>query len=59
MRRSKMHAIRSPRRQRQGELRHREAKRLGGLQIDDKLEFGGGLNGKVARLFALQEANPG
>src|SRR5215471_12127932 len=35
---------------------HVEAERLGGLQIDDKLEFDGGLNGKVARLFALQDA---
>src|SRR6516164_3390753 len=36
--------------------RHLDAERPGGLQIDDKLEFDGGLNGKVARLFALQDA---
>src|SRR5262245_22974533 len=36
--------------------RYFKAERPGGLQIDDKLEFDGGLNGKVARLFALQDA---
>jgi hypothetical protein len=37
-------------------IRHGQAECPGGLQIDDKLEFDGGLNGKVARLFALQDA---
>jgi hypothetical protein len=36
--------------------RYFKAERPGGLQIDDELEFDGGLNGKVARLFALQNA---
>jgi hypothetical protein len=34
--------------------RHIETERLGRLKIDDQLIFGGQLNGKIARLFALQ-----
>jgi hypothetical protein len=34
--------------------RHIETERLGRLMIDDQLIFGGQLNGKIARLFALQ-----
>src|SRR6516164_1737347 len=37
--------------------RHLKAERPGGLEIDDKLEFDGGLNGKVARLFAPAALN--
>jgi hypothetical protein len=38
------------------EQRHVEAERLGGLEVDRKLELGWGLNGKLARLLALEDA---
>src|SRR6266516_7401566 len=36
--------------------RHREAERLGGLEIDDKFEFGGQDDWQVRRLLALEDA---
>jgi hypothetical protein len=36
--------------------RHGEAKRLCGLEIDDELEFGGCLHGKLAWLLTFQNA---
>ena len=33
-----------------------EAQRLGGLHVDDKLNFGGSLYGQVGRLLALENA---
>src|SRR5260370_36276407 len=36
-------------------LRHGETKRLGGLEIDDQLEFGRLLHRQVGRLGALQD----
>jgi hypothetical protein len=36
--------------------RHGEAQRLGGLQVDDKLEFGGLQHRKVGRFLAPQNA---
>jgi hypothetical protein len=35
--------------------RNGEAKRLGGLEIDDQLEFGGLLDRQITRLFALED----
>ena len=35
-------------------LRHGEAERLGGLEVDDKLELGRLIDGKIARLRAIQ-----
>src|SRR5438128_3595364 len=34
--------------------RHRDAERLGGLEIDDQLHLGGLLHGKIAGLVALE-----
>src|SRR5215470_5890299 len=36
--------------------RHVEAKRLGGLEIDRQLKLGRGLDGKLARLRALEDS---
>ena len=36
--------------------RHLEAERLGGLEVDHQLELGRGLDGKLARLLALEDA---
>jgi hypothetical protein len=36
--------------------RHVEAERLGGLEIDHQLELDRGLDGKLARLRALEDA---
>ena len=36
--------------------RHGEAERLGRLEIDDQLELNRALHGKIARLFAFQDA---
>ena len=36
--------------------RHGEPERLGGLEIDHQLELDRGLDGKLARLFALEDA---
>jgi len=35
--------------------RNREAERLRGLEVDDQLELGGLLDGKISRLGALQD----
>jgi hypothetical protein len=37
-------------------LRHRDAKRLGGLEIDDQFEFGGLLHGQIGRFLALENS---
>jgi len=36
--------------------RHVEAERLGGLEVDHQLELDRGLDGKLARLLALEDA---
>jgi hypothetical protein len=36
-------------------LRHREAERLGGLEIDDQLEFGRPLDRQIGGLGALED----
>src|SRR4051812_40027171 len=36
--------------------RHFESKRFGGPEVDNQLEFDGCLNGKLARLLALEDA---
>src|SRR5262249_50785544 len=33
-----------------------DAKRLGGLEVDDQFDFGGLLDGKISRFFALQNS---
>ena len=48
--------IRSPRRRGRARLRHVEAERLGGLEIDDELVLGRRLHRQVGRLLALQDA---
>jgi hypothetical protein len=40
----------------QDRLRHRKAECLGGLEVDDHLELGRKLHGKIARLRAAQNA---
>jgi hypothetical protein len=35
---------------------HRAVKRLGGLEVDDKLVFGRRLHGQIGRLLALEDA---
>jgi hypothetical protein len=37
-------------------LRHGDLERLGGLELDDQLEFGGVLHRQVHRLAALEDA---
>ena len=37
-------------------MRHREAERLGGLEVDLQLELDRGLDGKLARLRALEDS---
>ena len=36
--------------------RHFDSKRFGGPEVDNQLEFDGRLNGKLARLLALEDA---
>jgi hypothetical protein len=36
--------------------RNSKTERFGGLEVDDKLVFGGQLNWKIARLLALENA---